>query len=347
MFIQNKELEKPLIQGGMGVGVSLGNLAGSVAACGAMGVISTANIGFMEEDFYKNPIEASKRAMKEEVIKAKKLSKGKGLIGINAMVATVLYEEMIEASIEAGIDCIISGAGLPLKLPAIVGESTVLLAPIVSSGKATTLINRYWDKNYKRVADFIVIEGAKAGGHLGFSNEELFSNTNKTVEELLIEVKEAIKPYEEKYGKYIPVFVAGGLTTRDKIEDIMTKGADGVQVGARFIATEECDATLEYKNVYVNATDEDVILLSSPVGMPARAIKTPFIERLSVEGRIKPTRCVNCIHTCDPAVTKYCITKALIEAQQGNYNEGLFFCDTNPSSIGGIVSVEELITELM
>ena len=346
MKINTIELEKPIIQGGMGVGVSMGNLAGAVAKNGGMGVISTANIGFQKKDFLKNSLRASEESLAFEIKKAKEISKGNGLIAINAMVATVQYKEMIKAAVKNGIDCVISGAGVPLYLPEYVAGTEVLIAPIVSSGKSTKAVLRFWDKKYERTADFIVIEGATAGGHLGFSYEDIIENKAQTVEVILQEVKNTIKPFEEKYKRKIPIFVAGSLNTREKVESIMKSGADGVQVATRFITTKECDATIDYKRKYVEASNKDIVIIKSPVGMPGRALRTPLIEKIE-KGKVRPKFCINCIHTCNPLDTLYCITNALIKAQQGDFENGLFFCDDDVDILREITTVEKVIEELM
>ena len=347
MYIKNKELKIPLIQGGMGVGISLGNLAGHVAKHEAMGVISTADTGFMEPDFWKNPNASNLRGLEKEINKAKKIANGNGLIAINAMVATTYYAESVKTAVQAGIDCVISGAGLPLELPALVKGYDTAIAPIVSSAKAANVICRVWDKKYQVIPDFIVIEGSEAGGHLGFSKEELQNNTAKPLLEILQEVLVIIKPFEEKYGRKIPVFVAGGVYTNGDVKTFMDAGADGVQVATRFIATYECDASMAYKQVFLNAGKDDIQIVQSPVGMPGRALRTPLIERLEKEKRISPKKCTLCLHACDVKTTPYCITNALIEAVKGNYEEGLFFCGSNAWKMNRIVSVQELIQELM
>lgn len=347
MVIKDKDLKIPLIQGGMGVGVSLGNLAGHVAKCGAMGVISTADTGFMEPDFWKNPIQANVRGLEKEIKKAKEIAGGNGLVAINAMVATTYYEQSIKAAVEAGIDCVISGAGLPLELPTFVKGSNTAIAPIVSSAKAANVICRMWDKRYQVAPDFVVIEGSEAGGHLGFSKEELLNHTAKPLLSILQEVLDVIKPFEEKYGRSIPVFVAGGIYTRDDVNTFMNAGAAGVQVATRFIATFECDASMAYKEAFIEAGKEDIQIVQSPVGMPGRALRTPLMERLEKENRIAPKKCAACLHACDVKTTPYCITNALIEAVKGNYEEGLFFCGSNAWKIDKIISVQELIQELM
>lgn len=212
--INHKKMNIPLIQGGMGVGVSLGNLAGHVAKCEAMGVISTAHPGYREEDFESNHREANIRALKKEIKKAQEISKGKGLVAINAMVAIKDYDELIEAALSEKIDAIISGAGLPLRLPELVKDHEVLIAPIVSSGKACKLIMKHWVKKYQRAPDFIVIEGALAGGHLGFKKEDLENQTYQSLEEIFQEVEQVV----ESFQLNIPIFVAGGIHQRSDVK---------------------------------------------------------------------------------------------------------------------------------
>ncbi|MFI3115795.1 MAG: nitronate monooxygenase [Clostridia bacterium] len=346
MQIKGKELKIPLIQGGMGVGVSLGNLAGHVALCGGMGVISTANTGYLKKDFWENSVERNMEALKEEIIKAKNIAKGKGLVAINAMVATTGFDKMVKTAVDNSVDCIISGAGVPLNLPEYVKGTNVAIAPIVSGSKSARTISRLWDKKYGVTADFIVIEGPKAGGHLGFKTSDLINNTAQSLETILGEVKEVIKPFEEKYAKKIPIFVAGSVNTREKVKKILKLGASGVQVATRFIATKECDATYEYKKIYVDATNEQVRLIKSPVGMDGRALDTPFLKKLDKVGRIDPKKCIGCIHTCNPKITPYCITDSLIQAANGNYEQGLYFCDDDVDIIKEISSVENIINEL-
>jgi len=286
--ILNKVLDVPIIQGGMVIGVSLGNLAGNVAYCGGMGVISTANTGFREKDFSTNPMEANIRALKSEVKKALHIAKGKGIVAINAMVATSNYDEMIKAAIDSGINAVISGAGLPLSLPKFTKGTKVAAAPIVSSGKAAALICKSWDAKYDVVPDFIVIEGPDAGGHLGFKKEEVIEKKASRIEEILRDVIQAIKPYKEKYHRDIPVFVAGGVFNGKDMAEYIKQGAAGVQMATRFIATNECDASDEYKRAIVKAKEEDITIVNSPVGMPGRALNSPLIKRLKESGKFPP-----------------------------------------------------------
>lgn len=346
--ILNQELQVPIIQGGMGVGVSLGNLAGNVAACGGMGVISTVNAGYREADFDDHPFDANIRALKQEIHKALTIADGNGIIAINAMVAVNHYEETIAAAIEAGIHAVISGAGLPMSLPKLTKGTGVAAAPIVSSGKAATVICKSWDRKYGVIPDFIVIEGPKAGGHLGFQKDELLDGTAMETDKILPEVLASITPYEEKYGRKIPVFVAGGVYDGKDMARLSQLGASGVQIATRFIATQECDASEAYKQRMVEANSEDITIVKSPVGMPGRALNSPLIQRLAKGDKLQPERCNLCLKACPHGnLTPYCISRALIEAVKGNWEDGLFFCGANVGRINKITTVKELMSEIM
>jgi nitronate monooxygenase len=335
----------PIIQGGMGVGVSLSGLAAAVANEGGIGIISTAQIGYREEDFRTNTREANKRALRNEIRMARKLSP-KGVIGINIMVAMNNYEEVARVALEEGIDLIISGAGLPLDLPKIASGFKAKLAPIVSSAKAITIISKMWDKKNNCAPDLVIVEGPKAGGHLGFSMESLVENTVQDLLDIVKEVIEAIKPFEEKYNKKIPVVAAGGVFTGSDIAELIKIGAAGVQMATRFVATEQCDASLDYKMAYINSKQEDIKLVKSPVGMPGRALNNKFMK-IVCESGCKVEKCSLCIKKCDPKRTPYCITEALIQAVKGNLDKGLVFVGTNGYKVDKIVSVKTLMNELV
>ena len=347
LTLAGRALTVPILQGGMGVGVSLGGLAGAVAACGGMGCISTADTGYREPDFEKDPVSANCRALAAEIAKAKKIAGGAGIVAINAMVATQNYADAVKTAVEAGVDAIVSGAGLPLELPGLVGGADVALAPIVSSGRAAKLILRRWAKAFGRTADFVVIEGCKAGGHLGFAEEDLLAGKCQTLDEILPEVLAEVKPFEEQFGHAIPVFVAGGVYTGTDMAHYMKQGAAGVQIATRFIPTYECDASQAYKDVLLQASAEDVRIIHSPVGMPGRALNTPLVQKLSEGMRFPPKRCARCLKGCNPAQVPYCITHALIEAVKGNVEEGLFFCGANVGRLDKMRSVRALMDELM
>ena len=334
----------PIIQGGMGVGVSSSNLAAAVANAGGIGVISTAQLGYDEDDFDKNPLQANLRALKKHITLAKAKAPN-GIIGINAMVATSHYEEQIKTAIDAGVDLIISGAGLPTMLPKIVKDFSVKIAPIVSSLKAAKVILKLWDKHDNIAPDLVVIEGPKAGGHLGYKLDEL-QNNDVDFDKIVVDIINETKKYAEKYNKEIPVVVAGGVFDGYDIAKYLKLGASGVQMATRFVVTEECDASQEFKNAYLNCSKEDIQIVKSPVGMPGRAIKNSFVKKTLVE-RQKITHCYNCLTPCNPATTPYCITEALINAVKGNVDQGLIFCGENAGRLTKMTTVPELMKELV
>lgn len=335
----------PIVQGGMGVGISLSNLAGNVALNGGIGILSGVEIGFNEPDYYQNKKEANSRALRYHIKRAKEIAKG-GIIGINIMAVLNNFEEIVVEAVREKIDIIFSGAGLPLNLPSFTKGTDTKVVPIVSSERAANLICKTWDKRYDVVPDAIVLEGPKAGGHLGFSKEEL-EDSSKDLECLLVEVLEGIKPYEEKYGRKIPVIGAGGIMNGKDIARLLKLGAAGVQLGSRFAATSECDASQAFKEAYVNAKEEDIVLINSPVGLIGRAINNRFIKDAKM-GLRKPIKCItNCLKPCKPTEVQYCIANALINAQKGNLNSGFVFAGANAYKIDKIIPVKELMEELV
>lgn len=341
MRIGDLNVAVPVVQGGMGVGVSLSGLAGAVASCGGVGVISTAQIGFRDADFVRHPIECNLKAVGEEIRKAKEIANRNpdgGVIGANIMVVTRRYEEYVKAAVDAGVDIIISGAGLPMELPEYVQGSSTKIAPIVSSKRAVNVIMRYWQKHYDRKPDMVIIEGPLAGGHLGFSRDELDSLTKA-------EYDEEIKSIIDITGKAdIPTVVAGGIYTREDMEHYMSMGANGVQMATRFVTTYECDAHMNYKQAYIDAKKEDIVIVSSPVGMPGRAIHNKFLDRVAAGERFM-NGCRQCITTCDPKTSPYCITEALINAVEGRCDEGLLFCGSNAYRADRLEHVADILEE--
>ena len=333
----------PVIQGGMGVGISLHKLAGAVAAEGGIGIISTAQIGFRYPEFDEHPIETNLRAIKDEITKARELAGG-GIIGVNIMVATKKYEEYAKAAVEAGADIIISGAGLPMTLPAIVGDAETKIAPIVSSVKSAEVICKYWLKKYDRLPDLVVIEGPKAGGHLGFTREQLETYTDERYDEEIRQIIAHVKSYAESHDVKIPVAVAGGVYTRGDAEHYFALGADAVQMATRFVTTYECDAPDTYKQAYIDAKQEDIVIVNSPVGMPGRAIMNPFMEKAK-QGPIPHGKCHLCVSTCKPAETPYCITDALVNAAEGKTEEALLFCGSNAYRAQKLEHVSDIMRE--
>lgn len=328
----------PVIQGGMGVGVSLSGLAGAVAAAGGIGVISTAQIGYRDPGFDRHPIECNLRAVGEEIKKARAVAKG-GIIGVNIMVVTKRYEDYVKAAVAAGADLIISGAGLPMTLPEIAGGAKI--APIVSSRKALNVIARHWKKKYDRKPDLVVVEGPLAGGHLGFSREDIDAYTVTGEKDYDDEVKSIIALADELA---VPVVAAGGVYERKDMEHYLAMGAKGVQMATRFVTTRECDASDAYKQAYLDAKKEDIVIVKSPVGMPGRAIHNAFLDKVKAGERFMGG-CRQCIVTCKPDTTPYCITQALINAVEGRLDEGLIFCGSNAYRADRIETVADIMEE--
>lgn len=343
--VGKKKARLPLIQGGMGIGISLGGLAGAVAKEGGIGVISAAQIGFRELDFDQNPHTANLRAVHKELKKARNLA-GDGIVGFNIMVAMKNYEAYVREAVKAGADVIISGAGLPTDLPAYVEGSDTAIAPIVSTEKSANVILKYWDRKYHRIPDLLIVEGPKAGGHLGFTKEQLEKFHEEAYQEEVIRILTLVKKYEEKYAKRIPVVLAGGMDTREKIQRAFDMGIAGVQVATRFVTTWECDADSRYKQAYINAGEEEIRIVKSPVGMPGRAISNRFLERVDAGEKI-PHRCHQCLQHCNPAEIPYCITDALIHAAKGEVEDALLFCGADAYLADRIQTVPEVIKELM
>lgn len=335
----------PILQGAMGVGVSLSKLASAVANEGGIGVISGVQIGFKEPDFETNNEVANIRALKKHIRKARQLSP-KGILGVNLMVAINNYKEMVKAAVEEKIDLIISGAGLPKDLPGMIKGTKTKIAPIVSSSKAAALISKLWDRKFGYIPDLVIVEGPDAGGHLGFSREELKADLKPQLEEIIKDVIEVLRPYEEKYNKSIPVVAAGGVFDGKDIAKYLKLGVAGVQMGTRFVATEECDADIRFKEAYVEVKQDDIRIVDSPVGMPGRAIYNNLMKRLE-KSKIPVKKCYNCLQPCQPKNTPYCISTALINAVKGNIEEGLIFAGSYAHRIDKIISVKELMEELI
>ncbi|MBN2861968.1 MAG: nitronate monooxygenase [Bacteroidales bacterium] len=342
--IGNLTISVPVIQGGMGVGISLSGLAAAVANEGGIGVISSAGLGLLYKDFSRNFLEASIYGLKEEIRKARE--KTLGVIGVNIMVAMTNFVDMIKTSISEKVDVIIAGAGLPLDLPSFLKkESITKLIPIVSSSRAARIICEKWKANYDYLPDAVIVEGPKAGGHLGFKEEQI-GDENYALEKLVPEIAEELKTFEEKYNHPIPLFAAGGIYTGDDIAKIMKLGASGVQMGTRFVTTYECDAPQAFKQSYIDATEKDIEIIKSPVGMPGRAILSSFIRKMR-DGEKYPIKCpFKCIKTCDVTKSPYCIIVALINALKGNFENGFAFAGSNAFKATGISSVKEIFSSL-
>jgi nitronate monooxygenase len=335
----------PIIQGGMGVGISLSGLASAVANEGGVGVISSAGLGLLYKDFSENYIEASIHGLKEEIRKTR--DKTLGVVGVNVMVAMTNFVDMVKTSISEKVDVLITGAGLPLDLPSFLTKgSRTKLVPIVSSARATRIICEKWKANYNYLPDAVIVEGPKAGGHLGFKEDQIGDN-NYSLEKLVPEIVSELKVFEDKYNQTIPLFAAGGIYTGEDINNIMKLGASGVQMGTRFVTTNECDASEGFKQAFLNADEKDIEIIKSPVGMPGRAIFSNFIQKVK-DGKKQPKKCpFKCIKTCDIDKSPYCIIIALVNALKGNFEHGFAFAGSNAFRATKISSVKETFQSLL
>lgn len=334
----------PIIQGGMGIGVSLSGLASAVANQGGIGVIAVPGIGMFEADFRSNYMEANIRALRKEIAKARALTKG--ILGVNIMVALTNFADMVKTAVEEKIDIIFAGAGLPLNLPQLVENSRTKIVPIVSSARAAALIARRWIEKYNYVPDAFVVEGPRAGGHLGFKQDQI-EDPAFSLEKILAEVIAEMKNFTLKYKKAIPVIAGGGIYTGEDIHRFIALGASGVQMATRFVTTEECDASPAFKKAYLDCGQTDIEIIKSPVGLPGRAIQNQFIDDVNA-GIKKPYKCpYHCIITCNSETSPYCIMMALMSAQKGDMKHGFAFCGTNAYRADRIVSVKELTDTLI
>ena len=334
----------PIIQGGMGVRVSLSSLASAVANEGGIGTISSIGLGNFD-DSKREYERISREALVREIAKARSMTDGH--IAINFMGVLSNVDDLVKTAVREGIKMIVFGAGLPTKLPALVQDPSVNLVPIISSARVAEFILRTWDKRYQRTADALILEGPLAGGHLGFSEEQLKHTEDYSLEKLLPEVLETIKPYEDKYGKKIPVITGGGIYNGKDIARMLSMGASGVQMGTRFVCTEECDVSREFKQAYLDAKQEDIVIIKSPVGMPGRAINNRFLKNLEVKGKLKINCPYRCLTACKVEKARYCIAQALVNSYFGDVDHGLIFCGQNAYRIDKIITVKELIHELL
>lgn len=338
-------VKMPIIQGGMGVGISLSGMASAVANEGGVGVISSAGLGLLYKNMGKDFLESSIKGLRYELQKAKERTKG--IVGVNVMVAMSNFADMVSTAIAEKADIIFSGAGLPLDMPGFLkSDSTTRLVPIVSSARAARIICDKWKKQYDYLPDAIVVEGPKAGGHLGFKDVQI-SDESFSLEHLIPEVVSIVRGFEDQYGVKIPVIAAGGIYTGQNIRDIMKLGASGVQMGSRFVTTLECDASDAFKQTYIDASQDDIKLINSPVGMPGRAIGNNFLDKVKA-GCKQPIKCpFQCIKTCEVSSSPYCIITALYNAFKGNFNGGYAFAGTNAYLSEKIISVKETFQQIL
>jgi len=339
------EIKVPLIQGGMGVRVSMAPLASAVANRGGAGTIASVGLAYGADETTTTFVKGSNEALQQEIRKAKRLTSG--VIGVNIMVALSNYEDLVRVAVEEKTDFIVSGAGLPLSLPELTNGSSVKLVPIVSSARAADIILKTWKRRYSRMPDAIVVEGPMAGGHLGFRLEDLKTKSAHTLEDLVADVLRAVEGYETGPGKRIPVIAAGGIFDGRDIARFLLLGAQGVQMATRFVATFECSVPDAFKKMYIEAKEEDVVIIDSPVGMPGRTIMTDFVRKVAAGEKMAFTCSYKCLRSCDPKTVPYCIARALCDAADGNIDNAVVFAGSNVSRVKDIVSVKELMDELV
>jgi len=338
--IGDLEINPPIIQGGMGVRVSKANLAAAVANEGCAGIIATVGLGKYEDYPGSEFVRVNEEALRREVRQAKSMTDG--IIGANVMVALSSYENLATTAAEEGVDIVISGAGLPLDLPGFMNGKPIKLIPMVSSARALNIICKKWHRRYDKTPDAVIVEGAEAGGHLGFRYEEVVNGTVPALDEILSEVIKIANSFEP----HIPVIAAGGIFDGQDIARVLALGASGVQMATRFVCTDECDVHVSFKQAYLNARKEDITVIKSPVGMPGRVINNEFVERIK-KGDSVPFKCTyRCLKTCDPKTAPYCIAKVLANAAEGNPDEAFAFAGGNAYRCNEIVSVKHLIDQL-
>jgi nitronate monooxygenase len=343
--IAGRTLSVPVIQGGMGVGISLSRLASAVAEQGGMGVIAANGIGMIEPDYYSDGRAANIRALRSEIRRTRRLTSG--LIGVNIMVAANDFQQLLDVAVEEKVDALFMGAGLPIKNIPVerIRAAGSLVVPIVSSGRAAELIFKYWQKTYRDVPDAVVVEGPLAGGHLGFKPETI-ADAGQALEILVPQVIASLEPFQRAFSKTIPVIAAGGIFSGEDILRFLQLGAQGVQMATRFVATEECDADARFKEAYVACRAEDIVIIKSPVGLPGRAIRNQFLDNAAAGVR-NVKRCAwRCLDQCDIRHADYCISVALDNARQGLLDQGFAFCGANAHRVEEITTVPALFSSL-
>ena len=332
-----------IYQGGMGIGVSMSRLAAAVAICGGTGIISATEPGYNEKDYLTNTFEANKRALVRnirEALEAVKDAGGKGAIGINILCTADNYEEYVNAALEAGVQVIVSGGGVPTALPGICKDADVKLIPVVSSARAASVIIRNWAKKYNRAPDAIIFEGPMAGGNLGFKEEQM-GRAQENFYKTIVEIKDETANFAE-----CRLIVGGGVFSRQDAEKVLACGADGVQMGSRFVTTVECDAQEAYKQAYLNCKESDIITVKGMGGRVDRVLNNRFAERIQTEC-IPIASCNGCILTCEREEARFCLKEALIKAVNGDIKNGLIFCGGKAWKADRIETVKDIFDEFI
>ncbi len=344
LVIGDLRINPPIIQGGMGVRVSAARLASAVSNEGALGVVASVGTGEEWPDRTLDCPARSYLSLRDMLQQVRSLTPNP--FAVNIMCALNNYEDLVRAADEEEVAAIISGAGLPLRLPSLVKHRSIKLIPIVSSGRAADLICQSWQRRYSRLPDAFVVEGILAGGHLGFSVDDVVS-AHKPLEAIVLEVLAVTGRYEREHGVSIPVIAAGGIFDGSDIARFLALGASGVQMGTRFVCTHECDASRQYKEAYLNCREEDILLIKSPLQLPIRVIRNSFVDRIS-RGEREEFRCAyHCLAPCEPDKAPYCIAQALVNAYRGHMEAGFATCGANAFRVNRIVSVHELVQELV
>lgn len=331
----------PILQGAMGIGFSLHGLASQVAIQGGGGLIASTEIGFRESDYDKRPLDANLRALKNELVLAFDSVKGypkRGPIGVNILASTKNYEAYVKAAINGGAEFLVSGGSLPLSLPSLVQGSNIKLIPVISSVRAAKILLKNWSKKYNRYPDAFILEGPGAGAHLGFKMGE--------VEEQRGAFYSAIGALKRELQMYpsIKLIVAGGIDTKEDCSKVLSCGADGIQMGSRFILTQECDISPSTKSAYLAAENRDITLLESPLGIPARVLRNDLVTALQNGERFQ-IDCDNCFSNCQGPEASFCIKNALLETAKGNTKDGLLYIGSKGGGRKRLDSVADVFTE--
>ena len=342
--IGDLKIEIPIIQGGMGVGVSNYSLVSTVSNKNALGVLASVGLGETVDCSESSYKKRSSKALRDSIRETRKRTDKP--FGLNIMCALSNYDELVAVAEEEKVDAIITGAGLPMKLPSLVKNPRTKLIPIVSSDRAARIICTNWKRKFNRLPDAVVVEGPLAGGHLGFSRAELDDPQHFYLDKILVDVIKVVKGFQTNQHK-IPVIAAGGIFDGKDIARVMKLGASGVQMGTRFVCTHECDVSPKYKEMYINAKKEDILIIQSPVGLPGRVVSNDFVTNITQGKRIDFECAYQCLVTCNPKKVNYCIGKALVNSFQGRMDKGFAMCGSNAYRINKIISVKELIDELV
>ena len=338
--IGNLNICPPIIQGGMGVKVSGANLASAVANTGCAGIIASVGLGEFKGFPKSEYANINQEAFRSEIRKAKEQTTG--VIGVNIMFALSNFDDLVKVAVQEDVDMIISGAGLPLNLPQHLDGKDIKLIPVVSSARTFKLICKRWKNHYSKIPDAVIVEGPMAGGHLGYTYESIADNTASTIEQLVVEIAEVANSYETP----IPVIAAGGVFDGADIARFLKLGAAGVQMGTRFVCTDECDAHHDFKQAFIDAGPDDLEIIKSPVGLPGRVIKNDFVKKI-IQGKTVPFNChFHCLRSCEPKKAPYCIAQVLTDASKGKLEESFVFAGSNAYRCNEIVPVKQLVETL-